>query len=233
MKKMLVKWGKILMFLAIPFFVFFTIRNFKVAKIICVSQYGECIPGVREKLESFGECSYSACKRSIKAILASEPNINRYSYQLKNPTTIEVLVEERRPVFSLKGTNQKWSALVDENGLVLEITESSELPSLTIDGPLPNPGQNVSVEILSGLELVMGVGKLHDIEVSKIENLYLRVYLKNGYKIIFPLGGDRDFLLGATVLILNELNKDEMSSKIEVGQLKTIDLRFKNPVLKP
>ena len=216
MKKMLVKWGKILMFLAIPFFVFFTIRNFKVAKIICVSQYGECIPGVREKLESFGECSYSACKRSIKAILASEPNINRYSYQLKNPTTIEVLVEERRPVFSLKGTNQKWS----------------DLPSLTIDGPLPNPGQNVSVEILSGLELVMGVGKLHDIEVSKIENLYLRVYLKNGYKIIFPLGGDRDFLLGATVLILNELNKDEMSSKIEVGQLKTIDLRFKNPVLK-
>jgi hypothetical protein len=73
---------------------------------------------------------------------------------------------------------------------------------------------------------------MHDIEVSKIENSYLMTNLKDGYKIIFPLDGDRDFLLGATVLILNELNKDEMSSKIKVGELRTVDLRFKNPVLK-
>jgi hypothetical protein len=57
--------------------------------------------------------------------------------------------------------------------------------------------------------------------------------LKDGNKAIFPLEGDRDVLVGAFRLIYSQLNQDAQTSKIEgVKTPFTIDLRYKNPVIR-
>ena len=53
------------------------------------------------------------------------------------------------------------------------------------------------------------------------------VKIAGGVKVIFPLEGDIDVLLGSLRLILSQLNNDER--EIRIG---SIDLRFENPVLR-
>lgn len=208
------------------------VKKIKIDTIECRNQKGVCSEEVSGKLNSLAGCGYFSCLAGIKRELGEEPRISKYSYQLKGFSKLEVLVSEQRAIYSLKNESVKWSAEVSEDGRVLELTGESSLPSMKVNEPLPNPGQNVNVKELFGLELMARIDALYDIEEARIEDSSLLISLKDGYELIFPLAGDRDFLLGATVLILNELNKNEEDSKISSGQMKRVDLRFRNPVLK-
>jgi hypothetical protein len=79
--------------------------------------------------------------------------------------------------------------------------------------------------------LTSGTSKIQDVDFSRLDGNNLHVDLKDGKRIIFPLEGDRDFILGALTLILNELKKVESESGVSVDSVSQIDLRFNNPVL--
>jgi hypothetical protein len=66
-----------------------------------------------------------------------------------------------------------------------------------------------------------------------IEDESLVIELSQGPRVIFPLEGEKEVLLGSLRLVLSKLNNDAQDSKIEnVSGASIIDLRFKNPVIK-
>lgn len=68
-----------------------------------------------------------------------------------------------------------------------------------------------------------------------MENNSLLVELNDYPKIIFPLEGDREVLVGTAIFILSKINKIGISDgKIAdiQSRISTIDLRYKNPVIK-
>ncbi len=231
MKKL--KFFAVLLFSLIGFSVFiYIIKNMKITEISCRSQYGECSALIKEKLEIIKNCDYLTCKKYIDIVLSDARMVDGYSYQFKLPFRIEVNLVEKKPKYSIKSISKNFVAQVDSNGLVLDIRDASNLPGFLIEEDLPNPGEKVSSEEYFALQMVYGASKIQDIVRARFENNFLSVDLKDGKRILFPQEGDRDFILGALTLILNELKKSDSGSRIGEEQIKIIDLRFNNPVLK-
>lgn len=92
-------------------------------------------------------------------------------------------------------------------------------------------GEKVSQENLFVLNLIYSLYSSYQVGGGKIENQGLVIQLPQGITVIFPLEGDEAVLLGSLRVILDRLNEDIKDSRIE-KEVKVIDLRFQNPVLK-
>lgn len=208
------------------------ITSISISDISCRSQYGECSQPIKEKLENVRNCRLLACKKNIDTVLSGVWLVDDYRYQLKLPPKIEVFLVEKKPKYSITSRSLNLSAQLDSEGMVLDIREDSKLPGYIIEGNLPNPGTTVSEGENFALQLIYGASLIQDIEKSTLEDNLLSVDMVGGINILFPLDGDRDFILGSLALILNQLKKESLDSKIESGQISIIDLRYKNPVLR-
>ncbi|MFC1600677.1 hypothetical protein ACFL25_01205 [Patescibacteria group bacterium] len=211
---------------------FYLFQNTKFKEISCKSQFGECSLAIKEKLKNIEDCTYFECRKNIDNVLSNAIIVDRYSYQIKFPLTFVVSLIVKKPKYSINKDSGGLIAQVDSTGLVMNYQETTSLPGVSINSSLPKLGETVSKEILFASELVYGISKIQKVNLAQIESNFLNVDLEDGKKVLLPLTGDRDFILGALTLILNELKKDNISSKIEKERIKEIDLRFKNPILK-
>lgn len=227
---------KIAVKIVIPILIFaifvIFVKVVKINNVNCRSQYGECSYLLKEKLESVGNCDYFTCKKNIDSILSESWMVESFAYRLKVPLRMEVNIIEKKPKNSIISLSQNLAVQVDSKGLILDIRDVSNLPGYNIKHDLPNPGDYLSSEQIFAMELVNGAIKIQEIEEANLEKNYLTVVFKDGREVYFPLEGDRDFILGALTLILNELKKNDSDFKIGEEQVNIIDLRFKNPVLR-
>lgn len=227
------KYLKILGWLALPatiaVFVFALPRVMKITSIVCKSQYGPCSEGLAYKLASLQGQSLSAVKKSLKLVLGSEPAISNYSFQLKLPPSLEVNLVEDKALFALTASDKKHFFLVDNGGVVVRIQDNSNLPLVILGENPPNVGEKVNPKSLFALQTVSDLYRLYQIKEGRLVNDSLETYLPSGQKVIFPLEGDRELLVGSLALIISRLNQADKDSNIKVS---VIDLRFKNPVLR-
>ncbi len=206
-------------------------RLILIKHISCQSQYGNCFNSLEEKLKGAEGKSLREAKKEIEDILKNDLSLSDYSTQFKIPDTLKISLLEDKPKFTLKSLSKNVYGLVNKSGVVLKIEDNSTLPCVEVEGSIPNVGEKVSEKDFFALKIVSGLYSLYQIDKGKIQNESLLVELKNGIKVIFPLEGDKDVLLGALRVILNRLNEDEKESKIN-KVVYEIDLRFKNPVLR-
>lgn len=227
---------KVIARIFIPVFVLsiflYFINSIKIPEISCHSQYGDCSTYVKERLGGIKNCNYFSCKNYIDSALSDAWIVDEYTYRLKLPLKMEVNLIEKKPRFSIKNESGNHAVQIDSKGLVLDVREASSLPGFSFNEILPKPGENISGKNLFALELVYGASKIQEIDHAKREVNHLSIDMKDGLRILFPLEGDRDFILGSLALILNELKKSNSDTRIGEGQIKIVDLRFKNPVLK-
>jgi hypothetical protein len=206
-------------------------RLILIKHISCQSQYGNCFNNLEEKFKVAEGKNLREAKKEIEDILKNDLSLSDYSTQFKIPDTLKISLLEDKPKFALKSLSNNVYGLVNENGLVLKIEDNSSLPYVEIEGTFPNVGEKVLEKEFFALKTILGLYSLYQIDKGKIQNESLLVELKNGIKVIFPLEGDKDVLLGALRVILNRLNEDAKESKIN-KVVYEIDLRFKNPVLR-
>jgi hypothetical protein len=57
------------------------------------------------------------------------------------------------------------------------------------------------------------------------------IRLQDGYKVILPVSGDKEILVGSLILVIDSLKDSDFRSENDIN-VQIIDLRFKNPVLK-
>ncbi|HTK03622.1 MAG TPA: hypothetical protein VL401_02525 [Alphaproteobacteria bacterium] len=183
-------------------------------KIECRTQYGNC----PFKLES-GDNLYQTKKKTAK-YLKNNFLVTDFSMHFKLPDILRVDVLIKKPSFMLKNdTNQVVT--IDQNGRVLGTSSDTALPSVSVLGNLKKVGEIVDQKHLFALNLMQGVNQMYQIDNGKIEDDSLVVELPPSIKVIFPLSGDSQILLGSLRLVYSK-----------VGEYHEIDLRFKNPVLR-
>jgi len=232
MKKKIRKMLPIFLTVLLFVLVFFALRNFEITEVGCRSQYGKCNFEVKSKLENIKGCNYFSCKRNINEALSGSIIVDKYNYQFKLPSKIEVNIVEKKHKYSIKNVSQNRAAQIDSEGLVLDIREESNLPGIVIQDDLPDPGEKVTTEEYFSLELVYGTTKIQSVTKAFFESDGVYVELEDGTRVIFPRQGDRDLILGTLTLILNELKKEDVNSRISERQVKEIDLRYNNPILR-
>lgn len=225
-------------FILLVFFVslFFIVpKKLKIKKIVCQSQFGPCnasVLGSINKIEN-GEKSLNDVKKELQGILADSVLVSDYSFHFQFPNIIEVNLLERKPRYSIKAKGTDLYALIDEEGYVIYFQDLTGLPVLITTEPPPNVGEIVSDKALFALEVLYGMFSSYQVREGIIEDESLVIELSHGPKVIFPLEGEKEVLLGSLRLVLSKLNNDAQDSKIEnVSGASIIDLRFKNPVIK-
>ena len=234
MKFVKVFFGFILLASFISLF-FIIPKKLKIKKIVCESQFGPCntsILGLIDKAGN-GEKSLYDVKKELQVILASSILVSDYSFHFQFPNIIEVNLIERKPKYAIKAKDTDSYALVDKEGYVIYFQDLTGLPVLITAEPPPNVGKTVSNKTFFALEILYGMFSSYQVREGKIENESLVIELSQGPKVIFPLEGEKEILLGSLRLVLTKLNNDGQDSKIEnVSGASIIDLRFKNPVIK-
>jgi len=210
-------------------------RVLKIREVDCQSQFGPCNAEIQKSIERIknGEKSLNDTKEELDLLLASEILISNYSFQFQLPDVLGVNVIERKPKYALKVKGADSYALVDGEGYVIYFQKLTSLPILTVPEPPPNVGEPVPKDVFFGLELLYSMFSTYQIREGIIENETLVIELSQGPKVIFPLEGERDVLLGSLTLVLSRLNSGDEETRIEnVPGVSIIDLRFKNPVIK-
>jgi cell division septal protein FtsQ len=226
MKKISIKKTPFLLFILIMLVAALPSRLMKVV-IVCESQYGACPGNVKENLEKSSGKSLAAARGESKKILKKDPLIEDFSMQYKLPNILKINILAKKPVFALRDSVSGRILLVERSGGVLLETSSSSLPTVFADNLTENVGDTTSPEKLLSMHLVEGVNSMYGKNSGMLLPDGLVVELPDQVKVIFPLNGDRDILLGTLRTVYSKLASGEQS-----GKFSEIDLRFKNPVLR-
>jgi len=208
-----------------------------VRKISCLSQYGPCNQNIEAKLRLYEGQSLFRTEVNIGEFLISEEYIADFSTQFKLPNSLVVNLVERKAKYALTNKDKKGFALVDKTGTVIRIEHETTLPFVATAFNIPNVGESIDAKALFALNITYDIFSLYQTKEGVMESDRLEIDLANGLKVIFPLEGDRSVLLASLGLILNKLNEGGEGSRINGNNISlieahTIDLRFRNPVIK-
>lgn len=215
---------------------YFIPKVLMVKKISCQSQYGPCNQLVTERFRNVEGTNLGDAKRSLSKQLSKNTLVKDFSLQFQFPSKLKVDIVERKARFALASPESSKYALIDKNGKVIAFENFSALPILIFSGKLPEIGEEVSQQSLFALEIVYDMFTSHKISKGTIEGESLVFEFLNGLTATFPLEGERELLVGSLNAIVTQLKSEGEDSRIDVSKSCergcTIDLRFKNPVIK-
>ncbi len=209
---------KIIIFLLSLILPSFLITRISIVKIDCSSQYGRCSSLVAGYLKEAENLPLFVSISKVKSVLKNQIVIDDFSVQYKIPNKLKVDILEKKAVIAFTNSSLSEFVLNDKNGLILGKEKQTNLPVIIFDGELDRSQK------VEAIQIAMRAFILHSVKVSHLFSDRLEINLQNGAKVIFPLTEDIDVLFGSLQVILFQLN-----SHFEVN---TIDLRFKNPILK-
>jgi hypothetical protein len=209
-------------FIVVPYFL-------KIDNLVCRSQFGLCSLPLEQKIEPLKGKSYREVRKNLKKLLSDDSTVDKFSYQLKLPSTVVINLIENKAEFGLKTPGSGQVALIDGEGRVIKVSDVSNLPAVSSDKPFPEIGGSVTAKELFALKLVRDLFSVYQIKEGELKNDTFTVRLPQGQTVIFPTEGDRELLMGSLSAIVSRLNGGTEDSTINVS---VIDLRFKNPILK-
>jgi len=221
----------VLIILGVFAFVFF-LRKIVIKNISCKSQYSYCGDYLDKKLSKVGEKDYWTTKRELKKLLDSEGIVQKYNILYRPLDGILINVVIRKGIAAIKTGSMYY--IFDRNGFIISETKSTDLVYFFTDKVKYNVGDKIDDKLLFYSDLVVGANKMFSVEKASVdENGNLEIKLRNGPLVLFPEEGDGDILLGSLRLIINQLNKDSQNLRIEKDMnTTTLDLRYKNPIIK-
>jgi hypothetical protein len=213
--------------LLVVFVVFlFLVPLFIKVKIECKSQFGDCPAEISSRLQKLNSKSLFSAERNARKDLKESFLISDFSIQFKLPNVMLVNVIAKKPYFALKNSSTGKFELIDQKGIVLTLTDNSGLPYAITPEPLKKVGESISTRDLFALNLILGVNEMYQVLYGTITNDALVVDIPPSVRVIFPLEGDSEILLGSLRLVYTKVTTSYL------GIYSQIDMRYKNPVLR-
>jgi len=200
-------------------------KIFVVEKIDCRTQYADCWPELEESLHKFlGKNIIFLSDSQLRKAAMSFPRSRQVFIRKLLPSTLVILIDERKPVVSISLSSSPDFFLVDWEGIVLQTARYSNLPVLRYGNRQVVVGENIDEQGKKAIILLAYLAKDGNKAEGRIESDMLIVDLKE-FQAIMPLDGDPQILTASLHLILKR-------ATIEGRKIKSVDLRFKNPVIK-
>ncbi|HEX6977318.1 MAG TPA: hypothetical protein VF185_03090 [Patescibacteria group bacterium] len=198
-------------------------RIVKATSITCSSQNGGCSDYVVEKIFKAKGMSVYDAKAYLNKVFLKETRVTAYTAKFKVPNKLMVWVVERKPIAAISTGGANYS-LIDKEGVVLGTSSETKLPIIVAEGR-----SKVDEPLVFSSNIMYYLNLLYQTKLAHLkEDGSLEVDNIRGMKVVFPSEGDRDILLGSLKITLSGLQGSLADSRIKI-----IDLRFKNPVLKP
>ncbi len=213
--------------------IFFLSRIITVNNIVCISRDLECSPRINDKLQAYKGKDLQSTKKVLKKILKDDITVTNFNIEYKIPHTLILNVIERKPKYSLIMNSEKKNLAVDNEGYVLYEIQNFDFPVLKVDKNLPEIGDKIDKHTFFALQLLSDIDSVFQVKQGSLDSNSLVIELPSNLRVIFPVEGDREALIGSLILISNEIKNGSGSKVIKNQTIGSIDLRYKNPILKP
>lgn len=211
---------------------FFRSEFWKIRKIECQQNGDSCTPEIWSELTSltFGKnIIFLRTNSVIGEILDEEPTLKEVKIKKKLPDKLIFELKEREGVVALGFETGEDFYIVDNEGVLLAKTKSSDLPLILLKEPVGlNIGEKIeeeeiiqAINFLTSLRLNLFEPKLGRIVSSQT----LEIWLKENVVVLFSLKKEAEIQLDSLQLIFSR-------AKIEGKTTRQIDLRFDKPVVK-
>lgn len=212
-----------LLFLAIfllPFLI-------KIKVIECNNQYGKCSQEIESEVTKFENTSYKNLDRSLTDYLKKIPRIDSYNYSYIPPYKLKINLIEKKPIVVLNYDGK--NVLLSEDLTEIEVSDTTQLPVLFVKSTIDNKSEKLKFAV----KLLAELNKYYSVNEAILDN-NIKIVYDGRTEIIFPTEGDIDVLLGSLEIMLFQLNDWLENSRIDLRaeNVKVIDLRFKNPLIK-
>ena len=191
-----------------------------IRRIDCFTQYDRCDLSLGFDPTTLSGKSYREVKLALRQNFKENLLIQDYAWRFLFPNRLRLDLLVKKPKFALKNESEAASALVGTDSVVLTRTPETNLPYLTVAEVLPQKGERVSQPQLFAAGLMEKIFYLYQVRQGNLVEDRLEVTFPDGNRVIFPLEGDPEVLIGALRLILPEVKG------------KVVDLRFKNPIIR-
>lgn len=195
-------------------------------EVRCESQYGSCPSDVATQLERFRAQSFAKAYFGVKKTLSTNLTISNFSIQFKLPNILKVDLIVRKPLFALRDKKSGSTFLVSGDGKILSAAKETSLPIVYTDFS-GKVGESVGETNLFALKLSSGVYTMYQVTTAEVRDNNLLVDLPGRIRVLFPLEGEPEVLLGSLRLIYSKISGGSIGSKYS-----EIDLRFGSPVLR-
>lgn len=219
---------------AIPAFfllIFFLLpKLIKINAIECNTQYGACDRAFYDDFRKYQGKNLGEARSSISDFLGKNVLVSDFSFQFQLPNKLKISLVLRKAKFALFNENLDKYSLIDKDGFILAIVDATNLPYLIVSENLPNVGEKIDTKVFFSLEILYDMFYLYQVKEGSLKEDSLIFELPSGIQAVFPVEGDKAALVGALRLVIFRLN--EGSEDLRIESVKTIDLRFKNPVLR-
>jgi len=206
-------------------------RAFMIRDFECYTQLGVCEEEIDKKLSEKLPLRYSDALRHSEEVFRNNTQIFEYSSRLKLPSTLRLDIIVREPIFSLRSESVDSVSLIDQFGKVVKIEKSTNLPSMYIEGRLPNVGEEVDEDLLKQIMIARNLHNSLNIERISSEGSDMYVVAKDTPLLILPTPLDSELMLGSVNLILSRLKHVLQESKIDISEVSRIDFRYKDPII--
>lgn len=195
-------------------------------KTECRTQYGKCPVEIASKFDSNKSSLISAKKKANKLLNANLFVVN-YRTQFKLPGILLIDIVVKKPIFAIHGRDTAEFALINKEGTVLSTASETGLPTIEGVSASLKVGDNVSPQDLFALKLLQGIHEMYQVRNGVYQDGSLVVELPSQIRVLLPVSGDLDLILGTLHLVYSKIVSEEQS-----GKYTEIDLRFKNPVIR-
>lgn len=209
----------VLLLLAIAFGVgmfYFLSRKVVIASSTCSSQKGGCTEEIENLLSSQIGKNYFSARGFLVDRLNDSTRVESYNLRFIFPSTINLEIIEKEAVVALAFAPEQVFTF-DERGNVLGEVTQTNLPTVkVVEGLSDKP-------IKFAAQLFVDLNKYYNVNSAELSKFGLKTNI-SGTEVIFPVEGDIDVLLGSLEVVLQ--------LKPSTGKIYTVDLRYKNPVIK-
>lgn len=209
---------------------------YRIEKIECESQYGYCNEKTSNSLKPYEGIRYFQARRKILKLLSEDILVKEYALQLRLPAKLAVRLIERKPVFAVKTEGDYY--LISGDGKIIALTTTTSLPYIENkyiehEKMAYSLGSTIDVRDTHALNVLKYLNVLYGIRTGYLKGDLVEFYVPNGPRLIFPIKGDVRVLIGSLRLIIQDVLKENWEYRLEKAYDKiTIDLRFKNPVVR-
>lgn len=201
----------------------FAYNRLRVTSIECQSQFGICDEDVLNELNSKEGQTLLHAFSGVRKTLNTHPKVSHYVTRFTNPSSLTALITQRRPQIAIVGEGSSDYYVYSEDGILLDTLSETQLPLVRI--------QDISVitneQMIFVIKMAYALYQTYEVKTFVIQNGGIEFELPNSPKIIFPVQGDIDVLLGSLTFVLSQLN-----TQLEDFRMEAIDFRFNNPVIK-
>lgn len=209
----------VLIFIAFCFYIVFI---HKIKNIRCESQFGPCSPHISHNFTQATEKGLLKSKSEVRKLLSENSYVGDFAIQYSFPSSLEVRILERKGYVAVANSLDSEYEIWDRSGNILEISTDTVLPKLL----LYEPEKLSREQILFASDILSVLFRWKDIKVAHVSLEGIKIDLDSSNRLLLPLEGDKDVLMGSVRYILSWLNTNPQGSRIE------IDLRYKNPVIR-